>query len=115
MNYQEILVNLQEFYKDDEDNIQDRDYENGFNEFAYAEDGDVPGVGTFKEIEQKGGEDEGSEWYSIKHFPDHDVYIKVEGYYTSYDGTNFDGEWHGNVYNVRPEKVTITVYKRVKA
>lgn len=114
MNYQEILVKLQEFYSDDEES-QDRDYSNGFDEFAYSEVGDVPGVGKFTEIVQKGGEGEGEEWYSVKHFPDHDVYIKVDGYYASYDGTNFDNEWDGDVSEVRPEQVMVTFYKTVKS
>jgi len=66
------------------------------------------GLGKVIEVEQVGGEDEGSTWYSIKHFVDHDVYIRTDGYYQSYNGTDFhDG--HGHV--VTPQQRTITVFE----
>ena len=58
------------------------------------------GLGEVVEVEQKGGEDQGSEWYSVKHFVDHDVYIKTEGYYSSYNGTDFHD---GYGFEVRPQ------------
>lgn len=66
------------------------------------------GLGEVIQIEQVGGEDQGTTWYSIKHFVDHDVYIKVEGYYTSYDGVDFD---YGYGTVVRPVEKTITVFE----
>lgn len=68
---------------------------------------DKIGIGSWKEVEQDGGEDQGSNWYSIKYFEDHDVYIKTQGYYQSYSGTDFhDGYGH----EVKPQEKTITVY-----
>ena len=64
---------------------------------------------NWEEIEQVGGEDEGSHWHSVKYFPDHDVYICVTGYYSSYNGTDFYDEW-GCCTEVRPQQKTITVY-----
>lgn len=65
-------------------------------------------VGEVKEIEQYGGEDMGSTWYTIKHFVDHGVYIKTEGYYQSYNGTDFH-EGYGQV--VTQKQKTITVFE----
>ena len=65
---------------------------------------------NWKEVEQYGGEDQGSTWYSVKYFPDHDVYIRVDGYYSSYNGTDFNG-WDDDCKEVRPKQKTITVYE----
>jgi len=64
---------------------------------------------VWEEIEQYGGEDKGSVWYSVKYFPDHDVYLKVDGWYSSYTGAEFNG-WN-DVYEVKPIQKTITVYE----
>jgi len=63
----------------------------------------------WEEVEQYGGEGQGSTWYSVKYFPNHDVYIRVDGYYSSYNGTDFDG-WD-DCTEVRPKEKTITVYE----
>jgi len=47
------------------------------------------GLGKIVEVEHYGGEDQGSTWFSVKHFVDHDVYIRTDGYYSSYNGTEF--------------------------
>ena len=44
--------------------------------------------------------------YCIK---DHDIYIKVTGYYSSYNGTDFDSGWDCCT-EVRPAKKEVTVY-----
>ena len=67
----------------------------------------------WKEVEQYGGEGQGDTWYSVKYFPDHDVYIRVDGFYTSYNGTDFNDGWDC-CSEVRPEQKTITVYKQIK-
>lgn len=104
MNYNEIIENIREICDE-------------VSSFAYYDFGTqmgqmgtyVEGVGCCQELQQKGGEGEGSEWYSVKYFPDHDVYIKVEGYYASYDGTDFYDGWE-SCKEVRPKQVMITVY-----
>lgn len=65
------------------------------------------GLGEIKEIEQVGGEGKGEHWYSVKYFPEHDVYIKIVGIYTSYSGTEFDD--YG--FEVKPKTKIITVYE----
>jgi len=69
------------------------------------------GLGESEQVEQHGGEDEGSNWYSIKYFKDHDVYIKIRGFYASHVGTDFYS-WD-DVYEVKPAQKTITVYESI--
>ena len=65
---------------------------------------------SWEEVDQEGGEDEGSHWHSVKYFKDHDVYIKVTGWYSSYHGTDFE-DWDEACDEVRPQQKTITVYE----
>jgi len=68
------------------------------------------GLGEVIEVEQVGGEGEGSTWYSIKYFKDHNVYIKISGYYSSYEGTEFD-EGYGE--EVKPVERTVTIFENL--
>ena len=70
------------------------------------------GFGKMVEVDSYGGEGQGDTWYSVKHFVDHDVYIRVNGYYTSYEGTSFDGGW-ACCSEVKPVEKTITVYNNI--
>jgi hypothetical protein len=80
-------------------------------EFAYEDyDKEELGLGEIEEVDKYGGEGKGETWYSVKHFVDHNVYIRVDGYYTSYEGTSFYDEWDC-CRNVKPEQKTITVYE----
>jgi len=63
------------------------------------------------EIEQKGGEGQGDEWYCVKFFPEHGVYIKTEGWYSSYHGTYFED---GFGIEVKPEQVVTINWKEVE-
>jgi len=69
----------------------------------------VPNIGTFVEVEQVGGEGSGDHWHSVKYIKELDMYIKVTGYYASYDGTSFNG-WE-DAEEVKPQEKTITVYE----
>lgn len=62
-------------------------------------------VGPHKEVDSYGGEDQGSEWYTVKHFTDHDVYIRVDGYYSSYNGTDFDGQELQEVFPTEVKRI----------
>lgn len=80
--------------------------------FAYEDyDHDGLELGEINEVKQKGGEDQGSEWYSVKHFVDHNIYIRIDGYYSSYDGTDFDNNLENCCKQVTPQKKKITVYE----
>lgn len=67
-------------------------------------------LGEIIEIDQEGGEGQGDSWHSVKHFPKHNVYIKIDGYYSSYEGTDF-GDWDDACSNVSPKEKVITVYE----
>lgn len=65
------------------------------------------GLGEVEEVDQYGGSGKGDTWYSVKHFKDHDVYIRIDGYYSSYNGTDFE-EGYGR--EVKPKEKVITVF-----
>lgn len=97
MTAQEIIEKLKEF-------------EISVYEFAYDDyNSENIGLGKIIEVEQYGGEGQGDIWYSVKYFKDHDVYLRVDGWYQSYSGTEFNG-WE-NVKEVKPIQKTITVYE----
>jgi hypothetical protein len=64
-------------------------------------------LGGWDEVAQKGGEGQGDEWYSVKFFPKYDIYIKTDGWYSSYHGVDFE-EWGKEV---TPKEKVITVYE----
>ena len=68
----------------------------------------LSGIGRWNEVEQYGGQNCGSNWYSIKHFYDHDVFIKTTGYYQSDHGTDFH---EGYGHEVKLVKKTVKVYE----
>ena len=98
MNYQKILEVLKEKLEDVY-SFAHEDYEE-----------EELGLGKIEEVDSYGGEDCGSEWYSVKYFSDHDVYIRVDGYYSSYEGVDFYDGWDC-CSNVRPKEKVITVYE----
>lgn len=58
-----------------------------------------------------GGEGEGEDYWSVYKFTEHDtketVYVKFDGWYQSYNGSEFN-EW----YFVVPEQVLVTVFNK---
>lgn len=66
------------------------------------------GLGKVTVADEYGGADQGSTWYIVQYFEDHDVYIRTDGWYSSYDGVYFD-EGHG--YVVRPTERLVTFYE----
>lgn len=66
------------------------------------------GLGKVKVVDEYGGADQGSTWYVVQYFEDHDVYIRTDGWYSSYEGVFFD-EGHG--YVVRPTQRMVTFYE----
>jgi hypothetical protein len=71
----------------------------------FSEENNIPSWIT---VEQYGGEGKGETWYSVKHFPELDIYLRVDGYYQSYDGTSFNG-WSCCTV-VTPKEKTIIIY-----
>lgn len=64
-------------------------------------------LGTMKIIDSYGGEGCGSDYWFIVLFEDHDVFLKVTGFYQSYNGVEFDN--YGK--EVKPSQEVVTVYK----
>lgn len=98
MKFEEILEETKKLYSE------------SVSDFAYDESNTIPNVGNFKEIDQHGGEGEGERWWSVKHFVDHNVYIKVKGFYSSYNGVDFFDGWDC-CEEVTPKEKTIIVYE----
>lgn len=67
-------------------------------------------LGEFRVIDRYGGEGKGEEWWVVYHFVDHGVYIRVDGYYQSYDGVSFYDGW-SCCKEVKPVEKTIIVYE----
>lgn len=65
-----------------------------------------PGL-SCKQVDQYGGEDMGREYYTVYKFTQNDnvMWIKFDGWYASYDGSNFE-----SVFEVHPTPVTVIKY-----
>lgn len=50
----------------------------------------------------------GTAWYSVKYFKNHDVYIRIDGHYTSYNGTDF---YEGYGREVVPTERVVTFFE----
>lgn len=74
---------------------------------------EVEGLGLVEVVEHEGGEGEGDHAHIVFRVANEagDVvrHFKVDGYYSSYGG--FD--WDGDLYEATPEEKVITVYTRV--
>lgn len=66
------------------------------------------GLGRVVTVEDYGGESMGDTYYSVKHFVDHDVYIRTDGWYASYEGGTYD---QGYGEEVRPTQRLVTFYE----
>jgi hypothetical protein len=64
---------------------------------------------AFEFVERYGGEDQGSDYWSVYSFSDgmQVVFIKFNGWYASYDGSTYE-----EFYEVKPVEKTITVFKK---
>lgn len=76
-------------------------------DFAYEFD-NREGFGK-AEIVHEEGDTEGGGDYScvVRYFEEHDVYIQVTGFYSSYEGTDWDNDFQ----EVKPKEKTITVFE----
>ena len=77
------------------------------SDFAYELD-DREEFGSAPIVHEE-GDCEGGGSYScvVRHFVDHNVYIEVIGYYSSYNGT----DWDEGFTEVFPKEKTIIVYE----
>lgn len=65
-------------------------------------------LGEFDCVEKHGGEGQGDDYYAVFHFKDHNVFIQFQGWYASHSGSEYE-----EMFEVRPEEVTVTQYNRV--
>jgi hypothetical protein len=97
MSSQEIIEYLRTF-------LSDSNYEAG--DLKYNQE--KVGLGTIAEVHSEGNKEGGGEYSEIVyHFVDYDVYLRITGFYTSYNGT----DWNDNWTEVFPQEKTITVYE----
>lgn len=63
----------------------------------------------FDLVERYGGEDQGSDYWSVYSFSDgmQVVFIKFDGWYASYEGSTYE-----EFYEVQPVEKTITVFEK---
>lgn len=87
-----------------EDNFEDQ---NEFvEEYGYGDTNYEPIFGKSEIVEEEGGhEGAGEDCHIVRYFSDHDVYIRLDGWYASYDGTH----WEDADY-----RVVKAVYKMVR-
>lgn len=107
MEAKDLLFKLKNLLKEAEVNSSQlalQDIEDSFIEQIQSE------LGKFElafgpERTKGSGDYDGAQ--AVYHFSDHDVYISIQGCYSSEGGMDFDG----GMYVVEPVQVTTTVYK----
>lgn len=64
---------------------------------------------TFEQADRYGGEDQGSDYWSVYSFTDgmEVVFIQFQGWYASYEGSTYQ-----EFYEVQPVEKTITVFEK---
>jgi hypothetical protein len=68
---------------------------------------DDKGLGEVVMIDKFGGEGQGDHAHKVFWFKDHNVYMKIDGFYSSGNGT----DWDDDPYEVKPQQKKITVYE----
>lgn len=97
----EVLARLEQFFiQEGNGDVEAYAYKDFYEEDL--------GLGRIDTVDRYGGEGQGERWWVTRHFVDHDVYIKTRGYYSSYNGTDFD---YGIGEIVKPVQKTITVFE----
>lgn len=100
MDYKEIV----EILKNNLDGVED---------FAFSDfNPNELGLGEVKSIPEgsQGGEGRGEHWVRVFNFINHNIFISVTGFYTSYDGTDFSDGWD-SLKEVIPVTKTVVVYE----
>lgn len=115
MTYQEILEELKKQCSDvSEFAYEGVDGEKVYPEAKYGTEKygirRNPVLGIVKEVAGYGGEGEGEDWWKVYYFKDHHVYIKVDGWYQSYNGVEFYNGWNC-CSEVSPKEKKIIVYE----
>lgn len=64
-------------------------------------------LGEVEEVDSWGGEGEGNRIGHVYYFRNHDVYLRIDGFYASHYGS----DWDEDPYIVRPQTRSIVVYE----
>jgi hypothetical protein len=78
--------------------------------FAYEDFDHIDKLGKIERVHKYGGEGQGECWYKVFYFEEHDMYIRVDGFYTSYNGTEFYDGWK-SCKEVKPIERIVTFYE----
>lgn len=69
-------------------------------------------LGDFEQVEYgRGATGDHDSYDVVYHFKDHNIWLEANGYYSSWEGTDWSS---AELYEVKPVQKTITVYQRVK-
>lgn len=112
LSYDSIVQKLDEFFGAEE---YEDSYANKIDPFDNEEYDELElGLGSIEEVDSHGGSDAGSDYWKVYHFIDHDVYLKIHGWYSSYDSTQWDGDgsFASGAIQVYPQTKTIVVYEK---
>ena len=108
MNAKELIKKLTEVFEEQEiskSQFFNQDYSDNDEQTIIA------AVGNFKTMEYGRSTTGDHNSYEVTFFfIDHDIYLKADGYYSSWDGTDWSC---ANLYEVKPVEKTITVYEKV--
>lgn len=74
---------------------------------------ELKSFGKAKIVHNEGGVDAGSNYVVVFHFPKINMYIRISGYYSSYDGTDYD-TWDSAVDQVYPKPKVVMTYTTIK-
>ena len=114
LSEKEVLLAILK-YKSSDINWSDMKYQkniSGFDKFLNNKE-DIPHshiLGNVKCVAEYGGEGKGEDYWLVAYFEKYDVYIRIDGWYTSYEGSNFDGD----PYIVEPKEKVVIVYEPPK-
>lgn len=103
MDYAQIEAKLESMNIDPEEleRIEEGDSETSKEEFEKI-------FGEIKIVEHYGGEGQGDDYYSTYHFVKHNVFVKIDAYWISHDGVQWD---NASFKKVTPKIETKTVYE----
>ncbi len=95
MNFKQIVSVLEE------NRVSKHDFANEVND-------SFPIIGNAPIVAKKGGKPgEGDQFFIVRHLVDHDIYIRLDGFYDSYSGVDFTNEV---LIEVEPKTVQQTIY-----
>jgi hypothetical protein len=107
--YEDKLNSLQELIDDRLTNVVDRGtlYAQWSDTRKQAVKELLGDLHDYEEVECKGGEGEGDNYYFVLYFPIADTYIRSDGFYASYEGASEFCDWQV----VHPIEKTIIIYE----